>query len=175
MKSPNHVQRTAPCDTAPASAAAFPPAMQVPRRAPRSLSLGSLGVIERLPCERSRRKTFRVRCLTPSSSALESVAQRFRRPQRLLDSRGGASCLAARVTASVASPVSCYQRTPRARHGGCFPPLSPAAAAPVTRSACVSGGLDSYSDSPAAVSHKFQHSESNAFRQLDPSPPFGFL
>src|SRR5260221_9091632 len=42
--SPNHaLQRTAPCVTAPASAAAFPPAMQVPRRTPRSLSLGSLG------------------------------------------------------------------------------------------------------------------------------------
>lgn len=42
--SPNQeLQRTAPCVTAPASAAAFPPAMQVPRRTPRSLSLGSLG------------------------------------------------------------------------------------------------------------------------------------
>ena len=41
---PNHaLQRTAPCVTAPASAAALPPAMQVPRRTPRSLSLGSLG------------------------------------------------------------------------------------------------------------------------------------
>ena len=40
---PNHaLQRlTAPCVTAPASAATFPPAMQVPRRTPRSLSLGS--------------------------------------------------------------------------------------------------------------------------------------
>ena len=46
---PNHaLQRTAPCVTAPASAAAFPPAMQVPRRTPRSLSLGSLGVATRL-------------------------------------------------------------------------------------------------------------------------------
>ena len=42
--SPNHaLQRTAPCVTAPASAAAFPPTMQVPRRTPPSLSLGSLG------------------------------------------------------------------------------------------------------------------------------------
>ena len=42
---PNHaLQRTAPCVTAPASAAAFPPTVQVPRRTPRSLSLGSLGV-----------------------------------------------------------------------------------------------------------------------------------
>ena len=42
---PNHaLQRTAPCVTAPASAAAFPPTMQVPRRTPLSLSLGSLGV-----------------------------------------------------------------------------------------------------------------------------------
>ena len=42
---PNHaLQRTAPHVTAPAPAAAFPPTMQVPRRAPRSLSLGSLGV-----------------------------------------------------------------------------------------------------------------------------------
>ena len=41
---PNHaLQRTAPCVTAPASTAAFPPAMQVPRRTPQSLSLGSLG------------------------------------------------------------------------------------------------------------------------------------
>ena len=45
--SPNHaLQRTAPCVTTPASTATFPPAMQVPRRTPRSLSLGSLGVIE---------------------------------------------------------------------------------------------------------------------------------
>ena len=41
---PNHaLQRTAPCVTAPASAAAFPPTVQVPRRTPLSLSLGSLG------------------------------------------------------------------------------------------------------------------------------------
>ncbi len=41
---PNHaLQRTAPCVTAPASTAAFPPTMQVPRRTPLSLSLGSLG------------------------------------------------------------------------------------------------------------------------------------
>ena len=47
---PNHaLQRTAPCVTAPASAAAFPPAMQVPRRTPLSLSLGSLGVARALP------------------------------------------------------------------------------------------------------------------------------
>ena len=31
------LQRTAPCVTAPASTAAFPPAMQVPRRTPRSV------------------------------------------------------------------------------------------------------------------------------------------
>jgi len=43
-RTPNHaLQRTAPCVTAPASTAAFPPAVQVPRRPPRSLSLGSLG------------------------------------------------------------------------------------------------------------------------------------
>jgi len=36
-------QRTAPCVTAPASAATFPPTMQVPRRTPLSLSLRSLG------------------------------------------------------------------------------------------------------------------------------------
>jgi hypothetical protein len=47
--SPNHaLQRTAPCVTAPASTAAFPPTMQVPRRAPLSLSLGSLGVISHI-------------------------------------------------------------------------------------------------------------------------------
>ena len=45
----NHaLQRTAPRVTAPASTAAFPPAMQVPRRAPQSLSLGSLGVATRV-------------------------------------------------------------------------------------------------------------------------------
>ena len=45
-ETPNHaLQRTAPCVTAPASTAAFPPTMQVPRRTPRSLSLGSLGGI----------------------------------------------------------------------------------------------------------------------------------
>ena len=44
----NHaLQRTAPCVTAPASTAAFPPTVQVPRRTPRSLSLGSLGVATR--------------------------------------------------------------------------------------------------------------------------------
>src|SRR2546423_686803 len=44
----NHaLQRTAPCVTAPASAAALPPAMQLPRRTPRSLSLGSLDVNRR--------------------------------------------------------------------------------------------------------------------------------
>lgn len=37
---PNALQRTAPCVTAPVSTAAFPPTMQVPRRTPRSLSLG---------------------------------------------------------------------------------------------------------------------------------------
>ena len=35
-------QRTAPCVTAPASTATFPSTMQVPRRPPLSLSLGSL-------------------------------------------------------------------------------------------------------------------------------------
>src|SRR2546430_711776 len=43
---PHALQRTAPCPAgagAPASAAAFPPTIQVPRRAPQSLSLGSLG------------------------------------------------------------------------------------------------------------------------------------
>ena len=48
---PNHaLQRTAPCVTAPASAAVFPPTMQVPRRTPLSLSLGSLAHVRR-PCE----------------------------------------------------------------------------------------------------------------------------
>jgi hypothetical protein len=43
-KRPNHaLQRTAPCVTAPASAAAFPPTTQLPRHAPPSLSLGSFG------------------------------------------------------------------------------------------------------------------------------------
>ena len=47
---PNHaLQRTAPCVTAPASTAALPPTMQVPRRTPLSLSLGSLGDSSRLP------------------------------------------------------------------------------------------------------------------------------
>ena len=47
---PNHaLQRTAPCVTAPASCPPpSPPATQVPRRAPRSLSLGSLGVATRV-------------------------------------------------------------------------------------------------------------------------------
>ena len=39
------LQRTTPCVTAPASAAAFPPTMQVPRRTPRSLSLKGKGSI----------------------------------------------------------------------------------------------------------------------------------
>ena len=45
---PNHaLQRTAPHVTLPASASALPQATQVVRRAPPSLSLGSLGVIPR--------------------------------------------------------------------------------------------------------------------------------
>ena len=49
-RTPNHaLQRTAPHVTAPASTAAFPPTVQVPRRAPRSLSLGSLGDCSRHP------------------------------------------------------------------------------------------------------------------------------
>ena len=45
---PNHaLQRTTPCVTAPASTTAFPPTMQVPRRTPRSPSLGSLGASAR--------------------------------------------------------------------------------------------------------------------------------
>ena len=58
--SPNHaLQRTAPCVTAPASTTAFPPAMQVPRRPPPSLSLGSLGVAPRLV---SNHASLRVYC-----------------------------------------------------------------------------------------------------------------
>jgi len=46
MKRPNHaLQRTAPGVTVAASAAAFPPTMQLPRRPPQSLSLRSLGVV----------------------------------------------------------------------------------------------------------------------------------
>jgi len=59
---PNHaLQRTAPCVTAPASTAAFPPTAQVPRRTPLSLSLGSLGVTPHVSREREPEKTFRVR------------------------------------------------------------------------------------------------------------------
>ena len=48
-RTPNHaLQRTAPCVTAPASTAAFPATMQVPRRTPLSLSLGSLAVATRI-------------------------------------------------------------------------------------------------------------------------------
>ena len=55
-ETPNHaLQRTAPCVTAPASAAAFPPAMQVPRRTPRSLSLGSLDLSMRTPKLKKRK------------------------------------------------------------------------------------------------------------------------
>ena len=43
------LQRTAPGVTAPASATAFPPTMQGPRRPPQSLSLGSFGDAVRLP------------------------------------------------------------------------------------------------------------------------------
>ena len=49
-ETPNHaLQRTAPCVTAPASTAAFPPTVQVPCRTPLSLSLGSLGVLAHSP------------------------------------------------------------------------------------------------------------------------------
>ena len=52
---PNHaLQRTAPCVTAPASTAAFPPTMQVPRRTPLSLSLRSLGVATRVSSHESQ-------------------------------------------------------------------------------------------------------------------------
>ncbi len=47
-RTPNHaLQRTAPHVTAPASTTTLPPTAQVPRRAPRSLSLGSFGVSSR--------------------------------------------------------------------------------------------------------------------------------
>ena len=48
------LQRTAPCVTAPASATTFPPTMQVPRRTPLSLSLGSLGVATRHLLKKSK-------------------------------------------------------------------------------------------------------------------------
>ena len=71
---PNHaLQRTAPCVTAPASAAAFPPTVQVPRRTPRSLSLGSLGVT---PPVVTNRASFRVRrefTTYPETHGLASV------------------------------------------------------------------------------------------------------
>ena len=58
---PNHaLQRTAPHVTAPASAAAFPPTVQVPRHAPRSLSLGSLGHSPRLPLMKASASYFRL-------------------------------------------------------------------------------------------------------------------
>ena len=54
---PNYaLQRAAPHVAAPASSLRLSPATQVPRRAPRSLSLGSLGVAARLcggECERT--------------------------------------------------------------------------------------------------------------------------
>jgi len=43
------LQRTAPHVTAPASTAAFPRTMQVPRRTPLSLSLSPLGVATLFP------------------------------------------------------------------------------------------------------------------------------
>ena len=52
--SPNHaLQRTAPGVTVAASAATFPPTLQLPRRPPHSLSLGSLGHSRNLPEERA--------------------------------------------------------------------------------------------------------------------------
>ena len=48
-RSPNCCAAAAPCVTAPASAAAFPPTMQVPRRTPLLLCLGSLDDFARCP------------------------------------------------------------------------------------------------------------------------------
>ena len=74
--SPNHaLQRTAPCVTAPASTAAFPPTMQVPRRTPLSLSLGSLGVLAPLPRTKPS-MTNSEAIVTSSSSGYQSLVAR---------------------------------------------------------------------------------------------------
>ena len=68
---PNHaLQRTAPCVTAPASAAAFPPTTQVPRRTPLSLSLGSLGVAPRLVSNHASLRVYRVSIISSRPHAL---------------------------------------------------------------------------------------------------------
>ena len=72
---PNHaLQRTAPCVTAPASAAAFPPTMQVPRRTPQSLSLGSLGVTPRLVLKHASFKACRESVTYPVTHGLVRVS-----------------------------------------------------------------------------------------------------
>ena len=71
---PNHaLQRTAPCVTAPASAAAFPPAMQVPRHAPPSLSLGSLGSYTTIPMKPIYLLCFAVLALLSGCSKPDSA------------------------------------------------------------------------------------------------------
>ena len=80
-QAPNHaLQRTAPCVTAPASAAAFPPTMQVPRRTPRSLSLRSLGVATRFMKTRHFRFFPLVIALLLSAGSFASAQAITKRP-----------------------------------------------------------------------------------------------
>ena len=88
MKSPNHaLQRTAPHVTAPASAAALPPTMQVPRRAPRSLSLGSFGTKRRTypqnPPNSSARNVFARK--RPFSKKTNHLRPQSTNPQTVLN------------------------------------------------------------------------------------------
>ena len=103
---PNHaLQRTAPCVTAPASTAAFPPTMQVPRRTPLSLSLGSLGdfahliramsALEDIPSPMTSTKPHGLKTSSCESIASPtvwpSVASRLFRSRRFQSSQASAA------------------------------------------------------------------------------------
>ena len=102
------------------------------------------------------------------------VARHLLRERGFPESLGGASIASARIIASVAPRVFCKRRTPRARHGGCFPPRHPAAAAPVTRSACVSGGLDDFGIPLRGVSDKSRYCGVASAARLDIATALAF-
>ena len=80
--SANHaLQRTAPCVTAPASAAAFPPTVQVPRRTPLSLSLRSLGVAPRFVSNHASLGVYREVSFFPGRTLWLTPASRLHRAQ----------------------------------------------------------------------------------------------
>ena len=102
-ETPNHaLQRTAPCVTAPASTAAFPPSAQVPRRTPLSLSLGSLGVATRSSMKKSLIALFFALSQFVEGQTISAEPKRFS-PDHLLPAQS-AACKAFREMARPRDP-----------------------------------------------------------------------